>query len=231
MQVWLNELFTTPQWNFTIFIGALLLGIIGAVGSGCNLAALGAIATYSGVKESSNKKDLLFTCLGFVIGTMMALILIGFFIGFIGQAAGNYIQTVGKFFSGIILVFFGLVTLDLFPLKLPSLKLPIQQQGSGIGSDILFGFALGGSTLSCTLACCSPIVPFLIGLSAVEGNAMKSAILMGIFGIGYTLPLVAIFLGFSFGKLAISAGKSITIIKKIAGLVLIIIGFYFLFTL
>jgi len=231
MQEWLNEMFTSPQWSITLFFGALLLGMFGAVGSGCNIAALGAIATYSGVKDNTNKKDLLFTCLGFVIGTMLALVIIGSVIGFIGQAAGKYIQTAGKFFAGIVLVFFGLVTLDLFPVKLPTIKLPTQLHGAGFGGDILFGFALGGSTLACTLACCSPILPFIIGMAAVDGNALKSAALMGMFGIGYTLPLAAILLGFSFGKLAIGAGKSMAVIKRIAGGLLIAIGFYFLLTI
>lgn len=231
MQEWLNGLFTTPEWSGTLFLGALLLGMVGAVGSTCNIAAFGAIAGYSGVKESRNKKDLLFTCLGFVIGTILALTIIGTVIGYVGQTAAKYIQNAGKFFAGIVLVFFGLITLDLFPVKLPSFKLPKHLKKAGLGGDIIFGFALGGSSLACTLTCCSPILPFVIGMSAIEGNALKSAMLMGMFGIGFSLPLAAILMGFSFGRLAIGAGKSMAVIKKIAGCLLIIIGFYFLVTI
>ncbi len=231
MQEWLNQMFTSPQWSFTLFFGALVLGVFGAVGNGCNIAALGAIATYSGTKESTNKKDLWFTALGFMIGTLLALAIIGSLIGFLGQTAGKYIQTSGKFFAGIVLVFFGLVTLDLFPIKIPSIKLPTKLENTGLVGDILFGFALGGSTLACTLACCSPILPFILGMATIEGSLFKSTVLMVMFGIGYTLPLVAILMGFSFGKLAIGAGKSMDIVKKVAGGLLIGIGFYFLVTI
>jgi cytochrome c biogenesis protein CcdA len=231
MQEWLNGLFTTPEWSITLFLGALLLGGVSAVGSTCNIAALGAIAGYSGVKESRSKKELLFTCLGFVIGTILALAIIGTAIGYVGQTASNHLMSAGKFFAGIVLVFFGLVTLDLFPVKLPSIKLPTPMKKVGLGGDILFGFALGGSSLACTLTCCSPILPFVIGMSAIEGNALKSTLLMGMFGLGFSLPLAAILMGFSFGKLAIGAGKSMKIIKRIAGILLLGIGFYFLITI
>ncbi len=231
MQQWLNEMFTSPQWSFTLFFGTLLLGIFGAVGNGCNIAALGAIATYSGTKDNKNKKDIWFTSLGFMIGTLLALALIGSLIGFLGQTAGKYIQTTGKFFAGIVLVFFGLITLDLFPVKIPSIKLPTKLQGTGLVGDILFGFALGSSTLACTLACCSPILPFILSMAAIEGSLLKSTSLMVVFGIGYTLPLMAILMGFSVSKFAFGAGKSMDIIKKVAGGLLIAIGFYFLFTI
>jgi cytochrome c biogenesis protein CcdA len=109
--------------------------------------------------------------------------------------------------------------------------LPAPVKKAGIGGDILFGFALGGASLACTLTCCSPILPFIIGISAVDASVVKSTVLMGMFGLGFSLPLAAILLGFSFGRLAIGAGKSMAIIKKIAGVILIGIGFYFLITL
>lgn len=231
MNEWLNGFFTAQQWSVTLFLGALLLGAVSAVGSTCNIAALGAIAGYSGLKEGGSKKELLFTCLGFVIGTILALALIGTTVGYLSKAASDHLMNAGKFFAGIVLVFFGLVTLDLFPFKLPPVKLPTPIKKAGFGGDILFGFALGGSSLACTLTCCSPILPFIIGMSAIEGNALKSTLLMGMFGLGFSLPLAAILLGFSFGKLAIGAGKSMASIKKIAGVVLMGIGFYFLVTI
>ncbi len=231
MQEWINSLLNTQEIGIALFLGAFFLGLFSSVASGCNIAAIGAIAGYSGTRESKNKADILYTSIGFIIGTMLALVIIGFLIGYIGQVTNNYIQSAGKFIAGIVLVFFGLVTLNLFPIKMPTFKVSNTMNNSGIVGDVLFGFALGGSTLSCTITCCSPILPIVMGMAAIKGQAFESALLLGVFGIGHLIPLLAILMGFSFGKFAIGTGKSLTIIKKISGVLLICIGFYFLITL
>lgn len=228
---WLDGLFLSPQWSITLLFASLLLGIVSAMGSCCNIAALGAIVSYSGAKENTSKKDLFVMTASFVIGIILASALIGLSIGIIGQAAGKYLQTSGKFVAGITSVFFGLIILDFFPFKIPTLSMPENIKRTGILSDIIFGFALGGVSLSLTLGCCSPMLPFIISMAAVSGSLLKSELVMLFFGLGFSIPLAIILLGFSIGKLAATAQKSMPLIKKGAGIILIVIGFYFLFTI
>ena len=65
------------------------------------------------------------------------------------------------------------------------------------------------------------IIPFII-----EGDICGFRIF-----IGFGLPLAAIMLGVSFGKLAIKAKRAEAAIRIAAGVLLIAAGFYFLATL
>ncbi len=231
MQAWFNSVFASPQWSFSLIIASFLFGAFSAIGSCCNVGALGAIASYASSKEHKEKSDLLALTISFIFGTMLFLVILGLIISFTGKAISTQINYYGRFIMGILLVFFGLVTLDLFPISLPNLTPNIKHKSSGIFADLLFGFALGGGTLTCTLLCCSPLIPVLLTMSTMENGSIKSFIVILIFGIGYCLPLAGILMGFSYGTFAIKAQRIITIVKKIAGFLLIGFGFYFLATI
>jgi cytochrome c biogenesis protein CcdA len=51
------------------------------------------------------------------------------------------------------------------------------------------------------------------------------------YAIGFSLPLAAIMLGVSFGKSVAKAKKAETVIRIVAGVLLIAAGFYFLITI
>ena len=68
-------------------------------------------------------------------------------------------------------------------------------------------------------------------MASLQGAATKSALLMGMFAVGYSLPLMAILLGISFGKWALRTSKAMPAIRVIAGILLLVVGFYLLATI
>jgi len=55
-------------------------------------------------------------------------------------------------------------------------------------------------------------------------------VLMGAFGVGFSLPLGAILFGVAFGKASLKAQKAEAAIRTVAGVLLVCAGFYLLAT-
>jgi len=70
----------------------------------------------------------------------------------------------------------------------------------------------------------------VLGVASLQGQWLKSAVLMGIYAIGYSIPLTAVLFGVNFGKWTLRASKIMPVIKVIGGLLLLTAGFYFLAT-
>lgn len=229
MQEWISRIISSPELNIMILPALFLLGVISAVGSfGCSIPMIGLIAGYAGTRENTKKRDGLLIALSFMFGTIISLTLIGYIIGVAGEVVGGVFRQYSRIIAGLMAVFFGLMTLNLVPVKLPELKYPGRKLPAGLAGAVALGFVMGGVTAACTLTCCSPVLPMLFGITGLQGNAVKSAVMMGIFSIGFSIPLTAVLLGLSFGKWSLRASRAMPVIKVIAGVLLLVVGFYFL---
>ncbi len=211
---------------------AFLLGLAGAVGSACcTLPAIGMLVAYSGTRENVSRRTAMFSALSFMLGTTLALIVLGYVAGFVGQSAQWLLGNYWKLFAGVIAVVFGLAALGLLPLKLPQLrpKTALSAAGQGCLGTFLVGLLLGGGVAACSLPC-NPGIFIVLGASVLQGHALWGMFLMAAFALGFSLPLAAILLGVSFGKASIKARKVESAIRIVAGLVLVGVGFYLLVT-
>ena len=67
---------------------AFLLGLASAVASACcTLPTMGMLVAYSGTREDANRRNALVSAVSFMIGTTLALIIMGLVAGIVGQAA------------------------------------------------------------------------------------------------------------------------------------------------
>src|SRR5512137_1797215 len=99
---------------------ALLLGLVSAVASACcTLPAMGMLVAYSGTREDSSRRTALASAISFMVGTTLALIVLGFVAGVVGQTAQALLGRYWKVFAGVIAVVLGLAALKLLPVKLP----------------------------------------------------------------------------------------------------------------
>jgi cytochrome c biogenesis protein CcdA len=64
----------------------------------------------------------------------------------------------------------------------------------------------------------------------LQGYTLWAMAIMAAYGVGFSLPLAVIMLGVSFGKSAIKAKRTETAIRVGCGVLLIVVGFYFLAT-
>ena len=232
MQDWINRVLETPEISAVVLLAIVLLGILSSVTSVCNVAVMGALAGYGGTRGSGKRRDILFVAVSFMLGTVLAMAAIGAGIGYAGQVAGESFGRYSKALMGLVLVFFGLVALGLVPLnKLPRFAQKKRKYPEGVFGAIILGFALGGASISCSISCGTPALFVILGVASLQGQVAKSALLLGTYALGYSLPLAAVLLGLGFGKWALRASKALPVIKVAGGILLVGVGFYFLLTI
>jgi len=209
---------------------AFLLGLASAVASACcTLPLLGAIVGYSGTREDHDRWAKFLAALFFMVGTTIALIILGTVAGFIGQVAQDMIGKYWKVFAGLIAIFVGLAALKLLPFKLPTKTAGTGSRPKGLLGAAAFGLVVGGGVCVASLAC-NPGIFIVLGVAVLQGYTLWGMCLMAAYAVGFSLPLAAIMLGVSFGKMALKAKKLEGAIRIAAGLLLVSAGFYFLAT-
>ena len=232
MTQWVTETLQSASMGPLALPLALLLGLVSALASACcTLPAMGMLVAYSGTRENANRQTAFASAVSFMIGTTLALIVLGFVAGFVGQAAQALLGRYWKLFAGFMAVVLGLAALKMLPLKLPELvrKTEMRSAGQGIFGTVVVGLLLGGGVAAASLPC-NPGIFIVIGASILMGHILWGMVLMAAFGVGFSLPLGAILFGVAFGKASIKAQKAEAAIRVVAGVLLVGAGFYLLAT-
>jgi cytochrome c biogenesis protein CcdA len=209
---------------------ALILGTVSAAASTCcTLPALGLVAGYSGAQTQNNKKDLIKSALLFMLGTIVSLMIIGAISGFIGQVAQSTLGKYWKVFAGIIAIILGFASLKLLPFNISLGKLdPSKKELSKFGS-VITGFVLGGIVAVSSLPC-NPGIFIVMGAAILQGAVLWAMCLLGMYAIGFALPLGLLMLGISLGNFTLASKGMDAALRWVSGGILIVIGFYFLLT-
>jgi cytochrome c-type biogenesis protein len=232
MQEWINQALSAPGMGITLLAALLLLGVLSAAASSaCNLPVIGAIAAYVGASERTRKRDVAVAALSFATGSVIALAVIGAAMGLAGQLVGENFGRYSRLVVGLVLVVFGLVSLGLSPFRLPSFRFDGRVRTAGVLGAIVLGSALGGSSATCAVSCCSPALLPVLGVVALQGQVAKGALLMTVFGLGFSIPLVAVILGAGLGRWALRASRIMPVVKIGAGILMVGVGFYLVATI
>lgn len=228
MQQWINQALESETLSLAGILAAFLLGLMSSVACAfCTLPVLGAVVGYSGTRKGNGHRATLLAALFFMLGTIIATVVLGSVAGFIGQVAHNTLGKYWKLFAGFIAIFFGLASLKLLPFKLPSKTYEEKEQAKGFLGAALFGLIVGGGVGICSFPC-NPGIFIVLGVVILKGYNIWALAILVAYAIGFSLPLAAIMLGVSFGKSVAKAKIAETAIRIIAGIMLIAAGFYFL---
>ena len=195
---------------------SFLLGLFSSIASACcTLPILGAVAGYSGTRKDDNRRASLFAALFFMLGTIIATVILG-------SVAGKY----WKVFAGLIAIFVGLAALKLLPFRLPQISMSRDRsKPKGFFGAAIFGLVVGGGISVCSMPC-NPGILIVLGVAILQGYTFWTIAILIAYAIGFSLPFAAIMLGVSFGKSAIKVKKAETAVRVIAGVLLIAAGFY-----
>jgi cytochrome c biogenesis protein CcdA len=212
-------------------IFALILGAVSAATSACcTLPALGLLVGYSGTNVSDNRRALLKSGLFFTLGTILSMMIIGGISGFVGQIAQAALGRWWRVFAGVVAVFLGLAVLKLLPFNFSFRKVKLAEGKLTTFGSALAGLVLGGLVVASSLPC-NPGIFIVIGAAILQGAVLWATLLLGMFAVGFAIPLGIVMLGVSLGRSGLAAKGADVVMRWIAGLILIAAGFYFLVTL
>jgi len=209
---------------------AMVLGVLSAATSACcALPSLGVMIGYSGTQESSGKNMAFQRALFFTLGSIVSLMIIGGVAGFLGQIANASLGRYWMIFAGVLLIIFGLATLDILPFKLSFGKFEGIKKRLGNSGVILTGFVLGG-LVSVTALCCLPVIFVVVGVAVLQRQIIHAVLLILMFAVGFSMPLGAVLFGVSMSKVLFLPKKAEKYVRWIAGALLLVVGFYYLVT-
>jgi len=233
MEEWIKQVFTAPEFGLLVLPAGFLFGLITALAClGCCAPIIAAVIGYAGSREGEQRRDIFVIAGFFMLGTVLSLSAAGLLIGYIGQTAGSTFGLYGKIFIAIVVIFFGFAALNILPFKLPSIDPVKSNLPKGLLGASIFGLAVGGASTAYTMGCCGPVLlPIVLGLSMLKGQPGWGALILAMFAIGYSLPMVAVILGVGIGKLSVISNKIAGPIRIVSGILLIGAGFWLLFTL
>lgn len=183
---------------------------------------LGDLQDVTHKKEVQNKitKNSIF----FVLGFSVVFIVLGIILGFFGSVVNMY-RAIFLQVSGILIIVFGLMILNVFSLpflqKEYRISLPSWLTLGKPKSSFLVGgiFALGWSP------CIGPILGTLLVLAGTLGTAFQGAILLFVFSLGLAIPfLVTAFLYGHSQSFFQKSTKVFKIISICGGLFMVLVG-------
>lgn len=193
-----------------------------SISSPCVLPLIPAIMAYSTGKGR-------FRPVSIVLGVTLSFTLMGVAASALGIAFIGYVYYM-RVIAGSVIIFLGIYmlseTLEQKVLELRS-RIPIRFNYSAPSESILGGFALGLSLGIVWIPCVGPILGTILSMVAVRGSVSYGALLLFIYSLGFGVPMlmIAYSSAFSSKRLSILVRYN-AILKRIAGVVLIVVGLY-----
>jgi cytochrome c-type biogenesis protein len=209
---------------------AIVAVFLGGVTTALNPCVLAMIPLLMGVvagdKETTTLRRSLVFSLFFVLGLAITFTVLGLISALMGRMFGNVGQF-WKYLVAVVCLLMGLHLLGLLKLDLPVPSGPKVKKQGYIGAFLL-GLLFGVVSTPCAV----PILAVLLAFVAEKGNVLYGGFLLFVYALGHSaLVLVA---GTSVGAakgLLESKGlrRAHGLLQKVAGILIIAIGAYFLF--
>ncbi|TBR18419.1 hypothetical protein EPO66_01505 [bacterium] len=214
------------QNNSIGYLGAFLGGVAVSF-SPCVYPLIPITLSYIGVKSGSSRIKGLFLSLVYAFGLAITYSILGIFAALTGRIFGEIAGSpIPYLIIGNICIIAGLSFLEVFNIGFTGLRLLNKiKLREGYLAVFLVGMASGLVAGPCT----APALGVILTIVSAKQNIFYGATLLFVFSCGMTLLLVlagtfsGIFLGLS------KKTEVFALIKKISGLVLIVIGEYFIF--
>jgi cytochrome c-type biogenesis protein len=218
------------QTNPWLAFGAVFIGGLLTACNPCVLAMIPLMIGFVGGMEGTSgfKKSFLFT-LVFILGLSITFAILGI----IAATAGKLLGDVGvfwKWIAGGVCVIMGIHLLDLIKFNVPAFgKIKVKQKG------LLGAFLLGLLFGIVSTPCAAPILVVLLTYIAASGSSIVyGAILLLVYALGHCMLILVVgtSVGLAKGLLESKGFRTSTnILRKSAGVLIMLVGIYFLFFL
>lgn len=208
--------------NFLSYPICLFLGFLsGMTVITCCLPIIPVVMGFIGGQEITKKKLLLIPFF-IMLGSIIILSILGISVSLAGLTLQKYAGKYWHYIVGIICILMGLVTLR--AIKIPEIKLS-KVKYKGFFAPLLFGLLMGG-VMGFGSSCCLPVLPIILTYAAVQGRPLHGALVLSSFAIGQSIPFFAI--GIFSTVLGKMANRWTFYIQKVAGVILLVGGIYFI---
>ncbi len=171
--------------------------------------------------QKLTRKRLLLIPLYVMLGSVIVLGILGVIVSFAGLILQKYLGPYWLYVVGILCVVVGLFELQI--IKTSGFNLPQLKNYRGFWSPLLFGMVAGG-TIGIGSACCVPTLPIVLTYAGIQGKPIHGGLILIMFAIGQSIPVFAI--GLFSSALGKAAAKWSHYVRKIAGVLLIVVGVY-----
>jgi cytochrome c-type biogenesis protein len=219
----LTRLVETNAWiaPFASFLGGIL-----TASNPCVLVMIPlAMAYVGGYGESMRWRQNLALALAFVVGLSITFTVLGV----IAVAMGGLLGDVGRFWgyavAGVCLIM-GLHLLGVFHFSFPLPNL-FKSPKKGVIGALLLGLLFGVVSTPCA----TPILSSLLVYIASKGSYGYGAVLLFAYALGHCLVIMIAGASMGMAKALLESRhlqKASLVLQKTAGVVIIVIGFYFL---
>jgi cytochrome c-type biogenesis protein len=223
---WSETLGQVMQTRPVLAYGASYLGGVVATASPCILASIPLVIGFVGGYAGGNKKQAFFYSLTFVVGLAVVMSILGAVAALMGTMFGQ-VGVYWYFVVAVILMVMGLQLSGMINLKLAGASQKFLPQRTGLVGALILG-ALFGLVLS---PCASPVLAVILTLAAVKGEVAYGSTLLFAYALGQgTLIILAgTFTGVIESFLQSKGAKFGTIMQRVAGLLIFLVGAYIFF--
>ena len=231
IQEWINRTLESPTLGVAVLAASFALGVSSVIlGAACSLPAWGMIVGCGGAVGEGGRSRAIKGAVFFTLGSAVGLIIFGIIAAFVGQVAQATLGRYWKLFAGMVAILFGLGALGMLPFRLPSISSAGPVKPKGLWGMVVLGVVMGG-VVGVSSLCCNPGFFVIVGAVLLKGYSPLSMTMLTAYAVGFSLPLGAIMLGISFGKTVAKARAVSSVIRIVAGGMLMAVGFYFLATI
>lgn len=198
---------------------AFAAGLI-SIFSPCVLPLLPAIFAYSTSKGNLRP-------IAIVLGLTISFTVMGVVTSAFGSLFRQYLLYL-SFFAGLVIILFGFTLIfDLGIFNRFGVSSGKEIKEKGLLGGLLLGMSLGVIWIPCV----GPILASILALVAVEGNIVYGAFLLFIYSLGLGIPMLVIAYSANISSSVLSnIARYDMYIKKGAGVVLIIVGLWMLYS-
>jgi len=209
-------------------LGIFVFGLIAGICPCNSVLCLGLIGYLTSGKTNLSLPNILKLTISFCVGTVLVLLPLGLIAGFIGKYLLFLNDTIAWGIGGLLMILMGLQLLQLYKPPIRSIfnffKVPMSYTITG-------AFLLGLSFGAITVGRGAPMLLIVLTYIALSQTAFQGVVTMLIYAVGLSIPLIVISsLGGALGKqIKDKARVSGEVFDKIIGVVIVLIGVYFLY--
>lgn len=221
----INELAPQMLSSFSLYgyVLVFLAGIIAGIGP-CNLSIMPVLMAYVGGSEIGRQRGFALSCF-FVLGTAATFVLLGIVIASLGGIFGTS-RSILYYIVAAVCILMGLNLTGVLKVNtnFGNRLLNKTMEQKGMGGSFLLGMIMGlvGSQ------CGTPILLVILSLAFASGHWIYGATLLFVYALGQGVPLILVGTFTALIARMESFARWNAILEKAAGIIIIIVGVYFL---